>query len=319
MRAALVTAPSRLEVVEVPDPAPGPGEVLIQTEVAAICGSDLHLAAEGGNGIPGSPGHEAVGVVVESRSASLVAGTRVLCTPPAAVAACFADLQVLPPSAVVPVPDGVPADRLVLAQQLGTAIFAMKRFWPATAEPRAAAVVGTGPAGLAFVQLLRRAGFEQVIVSDLSPARLATATSYGATTVVDAPDEDVVAVVEAVTEGVGVDLAIEAAGTAATRHQVMRMVRDEGRIGLFGLYGDEELETWPMRAVFRKRATLDLTWNAQLEDGLTSFAEAVEIVSAAAPDAPTMLTHTFGLEDVAEAFALAGDPSRGAGKVALAF
>ncbi|MFJ9316325.1 zinc-binding dehydrogenase [Pimelobacter simplex] len=319
MRAALVTAPSRLEVVEVPDPAPGPGEVLIRTEVAAICGSDLHLAAEGGNGIPGSPGHEAVGVVVESRSASLVAGTRVLCTPPAAVAACFADLQVLPPSAVVLVPDGVPADRLVLAQQLGTAIFAMKRFWPATAEPRAAAVVGTGPAGLAFVQLLRRAGFEQVIVSDLSPARLATATSYGATTVVHAPDEDVVAVVEAVTEGVGVDLAIEAAGTAATRHQVMRMVRDEGRIGLFGLYGDDELETWPMRAVFRKRATLDLTWNAQLEDGLTSFAEAVELVTAAAPDAPTMLTHTFGLEDVAEAFALAGDPSRGAGKVALAF
>lgn len=326
MRAALVTAPSRVEVVEVPDPVPGPGEVLIRTEVAAICGSDLHLAAEGGNGIPGNPGHEAVGVVVESRSSLLPVGTRVLCTPPAAVSACFADLQVLPPSAVVPLPDGVPASRLVLAQQLGTAIFAMKRFWPAaparlpaTAEPRAAAVVGTGPAGLAFVQLLRRAGFAQVIVSDLSLARLATATSYGATTVVHAPGEDIVEVVEAVTEGVGVELAIEAAGTAATRHQVMRMVRDEGRIGLFGLYADDELESWPMKTVFRKRATLDLTWNAQLEDGLASFADAVDIVAAAGPDAPTMITHTFGIEDVAAAFALAGDPLRGAGKVALAF
>lgn len=324
MRAALVTAPRRIEVVEVADPVPGPGEVLIRTEVAAICGSDLHLAAEGGTGIPGNPGHEAVGVVTESRSPLLAAGTRVLCTPPAAVSACFADLQVLPPSAVVALPDGVPAERLVLAQQLGTAIFAMKRFWPAarlpaTAAPRAAAVVGTGPAGLAFVQLLRRAGFAQVIVSDLSPARLATASSYGATTVVHAPDDDIVAVVDELTGGVGVELAIEAAGTAATRHQAMRMVRDEGRIGLFGLYADDDLESWPMRDVFRRRATIDLTWNAQLEDGLASFAEAVAIVAAAGPDAPTMLTHTFGIEDVAEAFALAGDPSRGAGKVALTF
>lgn len=324
MRAALVTGPSRLEVVEVPAPVPGPGEVLIRTEVAAICGSDLHLASEGGNGIPGNPGHEAVGVVVESRTPALAVGTRVLCTPPAAVSACFADLQVLPPSAVVPVPDGVPASQLVLAQQLGTAIFAMKRFWPsvrlpATAEPRAAAVVGTGPAGLAFVQLLRRAGFAQVIVSDLSLARLATATSYGATTVVHAPGEDIVEVVDSLTGGVGVELAIEAAGTDATRHQVMRMVRDEGRIGLFGLYADEDLETWPMKTVFRKRATIDMTWNAQLEHGLASFADAVEIVAAAATDAPTMITHTFGIEEVAEAFALAGDPSRGAGKVALAF
>ena len=326
MRAALVTAPGRLEVVEAPEPVPASGELLVRTEIAAICGSDLHLAAEGGNGLPGSPGHEAVGVVLESRSPLVPAGTRVLCTPPASVAACFADLQVLRPSAVVPLPADLPASRLVLAQQLGTAIFAMKRFWPdvsarlpATASPRAAAVVGAGPAGLAFVQLLRRAGFEQVIVSDLSAARLAAATSYGATTVVHAPAEDVVAVVESLTDGVGVELAIEAAGTEVTRHQVMRMVRDEGRIGLFGLYADDELESWPMKTVFRKRATIDMTWNAQLEEGLASFADAVEIVAGAGPDAPTMISHTYGIEDVAEAFALAGDPLRGAGKVAIAF
>ena len=323
MRAALVTCPGRLEVVEAPTPVPGPGELLIRTEIAAICGSDLHAVREGGSGRPGHPGHEAVGVVLESRAPAIAAGTRVLCTPPAAVAACFADLQVLPASAVVPLPEGAP-ERLVLAQQLGTAVFAMKRFWPevrlpATAEPRAAAVVGTGPAGLAFVQLLRRAGFAQVIVSDLSPVRLATATSYGATRVVHAPDEDIVDVVHELTGGVGVELAIEAAGTDLTRHQVMRMVRDEGRIGLFGLYEDDGMAPWPLEEVFRRRATIDMTWNAQLEAGLASFVDAVDLVAAAPPDAPTMLTHTFGIEQVAEAFALAGDPLRGAGKVALVF
>jgi threonine dehydrogenase-like Zn-dependent dehydrogenase len=323
MRAASVTAPGRLEVVDAPDPAPAPGELLIRTEVAAICGSDLHVVSEGGNGLPGGPGHEAVGVVVESRSPVVAVGTRVLCAPPAAAAACFADLQVLPPSAVVPVPEGAP-ERLVLAQQLGTAVFAMKRFWPsvrlpATAEPRTAAVVGTGPAGLAFVQLLRRAGFEQVIVSDLSPARLATATSYGATRVVHAPGEDIVDVVDEITGGIGVELAIEAAGTDATRHQVMRMVRDEGRIGLFGLYEDDGPATWPLHTVFRKRATIDMTWNAQSEAGLSSFVDAVDMVAAAPADAPTMITHRFGLEQIADAFALAGDPMSGAGKVALTF
>ncbi|MBM7519347.1 zinc-dependent alcohol dehydrogenase [Nocardioides nitrophenolicus] len=324
MRAALVTGPGRLEVVDAPDPTPGAGELLIRTEVAAICGSDLHVAGEGGNGLPGGPGHESVGVVVESRSPVLAVGTRVLCTPPAAIAACFADLQVLPPSAVVPLPEGAAPERLVLAQQLGTAVFAMKRFWPsvrlpAVAEPRTAAVVGTGPAGLAFVQLLRRAGFERVIVSDLSPARLATATAYGATRVVHAPGEDVVEVVDALTDGVGVELAIEAAGTDATRHQAMRMVRDEGRVGLFGLYEDDGPATWPLRDVFRRRASIEMTWNAQLEPGLSSFAEAVDLVAAEPADAPTMITHRFGLSDIAEAFDLAGDPSRGAGKVAVTF
>lgn len=323
-----MVGPGALRVETVPDPVPGPGELLIRTELAAICGSDLHGIAEGpptppGTRLPGAPGHEAVGVVVESRTTELSVGTRVLCTPPAAVAACFAELQVLAPSAVVRLPEGS-ADRLVLAQQLGTAIFAMKRFWPAvrtasTAAPHTAAVVGAGPAGLAFVQLLRRAGFEQIVVSDLSPARLAIAAALGATVVVQAPEQDVVEVVLDLTSGVGVELAIEAAGTDVTRHQAMRMVRDEGRIGLFGLYEGDGLATYPFAEVFRRRATIDMTWNAQMETGLTSFAEAVDLIAAADHSTPTMITHTFDLERIDEAVALAADPCRGAGKVAVSF
>jgi threonine dehydrogenase-like Zn-dependent dehydrogenase len=106
--------------------------VLIRTEVAAICGSDLHAAAHATAAQPpGSPGHEAVGTIVESRSQRFAAGNRVLCVPAAASARCFAEFQVLPDAAIVRLPAAGPAAELVVAQQLGTAIFAMKRFWPA--------------------------------------------------------------------------------------------------------------------------------------------------------------------------------------------
>lgn len=326
MRAAILSGPGELVVESVPDPEPAEGEVLIRTEIAAICGSDLHGIADGPEGplgAPGAPGHEAIGYVVESQASGFPVGTRVLCTPPAAVARCFADLQVLPVSAAVPVPEG-PAERLVLAQQLGTAVFAMKRFWPpvrlaATRDPQAAVVTGVGPAGLAFVQLLRRAGFEQIIVSDLSLERLKTAEALGATTLIHAPTEDVVTAALDLTGGEGVELAIEAAGTDATRHQVMRVVRDEGRIGLFGLYESYGMSTYPLAEVFRRRATIDMTWNAQMEEGLASFAEAVDLVSGLGVSAPSMISHTFDLEQIDQAVALAADPLGGACKVAVSF
>jgi len=297
--------------------------LLIRTQLAAICGSDLHLLATGTRGEPGSPGHESVGVVLQSNDPAVAVGTSVLCVPLAAGATAFAELQVQPASAVLPLPWDEP-QRFLLAQQLGTAIFAMKRFWPqvrlpASARPATAAVVGAGPAGLAFVQLLHRAGFRQIVVSDLSPRRLRLARAYGATDTVLVPERDIVAAVADLTDGVGVDLAIEAAGSSATRAQVMRVVRDEGRIGLFGLAESTGLEQYPFDEVFHRRATIEMTWNAQAEPGLSSFREAIDLVASAAADTPPMISDAVPLEQIGAAFALAGDPARGAGKVAVTF
>jgi threonine dehydrogenase-like Zn-dependent dehydrogenase len=241
MLAAVLAGRRRWTVEDVPVPPTGDGEVLVRTEVAAVCGSDLHAAAAARSALaPGAPGHEAVGTIVASRSPRLTPGDRVLCVPAAAEARCFAEFQVLPDTAVVPLPragtgDGLTAEELVVAQQLGTAIFAMKRFWPGgDGSGRTAAVLGAGPAGIAFVTLLRRAGFSRVVASDLAPARLTAAAARGADEVVNAAEHDAVDAVMRLTGGAGADLVVEAAGRDATRHQAMRIVRVDGRIGLFG-------------------------------------------------------------------------------------
>jgi threonine dehydrogenase-like Zn-dependent dehydrogenase len=319
--AAVLTGPRRWQVDDVAVPSPQAGEVLIRTEIAAICGSDVHAAAGAGSARPpGYPGHEAVGTIVESRSPRFAAGDRVLCVPPAATARCFAQFQVLADTSVIPLPSGPPAGELVVAQQLGTAIFAMKRFWPAgDGSGRTAAVLGTGPAGLAFVTLLRRAGFHRIVASDLSPARLAAAAGLGAGTVVNAARQDTLDVVMQLTGGAGADLAIEAAGRDVTRHQAMRMVAVGGRIGLFGVEEKPGLSTYPLAEVFRRRPTIEMTWGAQFEPGLVSFAEAAAHVTADGARISGLVTHRIGLADIGKAFRLAADPQAGAIKVAITF
>jgi threonine dehydrogenase-like Zn-dependent dehydrogenase len=319
--AAVLTGRHQWRVAEVPVPATAPGEVLIRTEIAAVCGSDLHAAADATSAQPpGYPGHEAVGTVIESRSERFGPGDRVLCVPPAATSRCFAQFQVLAEASVIPLPPLVPASELVVAQQLGTAIFAMKRFWPARdGSGRTAAVLGTGPAGLAFVALLRRAGFDRVVVSDLSAARLAVAAELGASTLVNAAEQDVLDVVMELTSGDGVDLVIEAAGRDASRHQAMRMVAVEGRIGLFGVEEKPGLSSYPLAEVFRRRPTIEMTWGAQFETGLTSFAEAATLVTAGGTGISGLVSHQIPLDGIEKAFQLAGDPQAGAIKVAITF
>jgi threonine dehydrogenase-like Zn-dependent dehydrogenase len=319
--AAMLTGRHQWRVADVPAPPVAAGEVLIRTEVAAICGSDLHAAADATSAQPpGYPGHEAVGTVTQSRNPLFAEGDRVLCVPPAATARCFAELQVLDDTSVIPLRSAAPAEELVVAQQLGTAIFAMKRFWPARdGTGRTAAVLGTGPAGLAFVTLLRRAGFARIVASDLSPARLAVATELGADVVVNAAEQDALDVVMQLTGGTGADVVIEAAGRDATRHQAMRMVRDEGRIGLFGVEEKPGLSTYPLAEVFRRRPTIEMTWGAQFEPGLTSFVEAAADVSGGSTGIRRLVTHRIGLDAIGNAFELASDPQASAVKVAITF
>lgn len=321
MLAAVLTGRHQWRVADVPVPSVGAGEVLIRTEAAAICGSDLHAAADATSAQPpGYPGHEAVGTIVESRSPRFAAGDRVLCVPPAATARCFAQFQVLADTSVIALPSAAPAEELVVAQQLGTAIFAMKRFWPARdGRGRTAAVLGTGPAGLAFVALLRRAGFARIVASDLSPTRLAVAAELGAGTVVSAADQDALDVVMQLTDGGGADLVIEAAGRDATRHQAMRMVAVEGRIGLFGVEEKPGLSTYPLAEVFRRRPTIEMTWGAQFEPGLASFVEAAADVTSGVCSISGLVSHSIALGGIEQAFQLAGDPQAGAIKVAITF
>lgn len=191
------------------------GQVLVRTRLAAICGSDLHkVFGETGPEQfpcpPGYPGHEGVGEVIESRTDAHRPGDLVLTTPTGPWSAAFADYQAVAAEFVVPLPDGLELEASLMAQQLGTVIFALKRFWSGP-PGETATVIGAGTAGLHFAQLLKLAGFARVIVADLCPHRLAAARRLGADATVLAPGESVVEATMDLTAGRVAELVVEAA------------------------------------------------------------------------------------------------------------
>lgn len=323
MRASLVRARGVIECVETAAPELAAGTVLVRTLHASLCGSDLHhlytpLGDHHDHGRPGSPGHEAVGVVVDSDAESFPIGQFVLTTPDVHQAACFAEYQVLTPDYLVPLPSGIPPEQLVLAQPLGTVIFGLKHFMP-HAIPETALVLGQGCIGLFFTWLLKRAGVHRVIASDLEPARRTLSRAFGADLSVDPNAGSVLDVVMDMTDARGAALVIEAAGTDASRIESLHAGAEGATVGFFGLPTGAVMDGFPTEALYRKKLTVRAVHGTQAEPQLASFRAALDLIGTGAIDVAPLLTHHFPLERIGEAFAAAHDRRDGLLKASITF
>lgn len=323
MRACTVVAPGQVCLADLPVPEPGSGEVLIRTIASAICASDFHTLD---HGIPGLPrgdgpsdriGHESIGTVVESRSARFAPGERVLIAPTLEYGRAFAEYQAVPDRYLLALPAEPDAVHLLMGQQLGTVIYAMKSFLgPCT--PDCAVVFGLGPAGLNFVQYLRHLGVATIIGVDRHAWRLRAAAEMGARYTVDAKTVEPVSAIEALTAGRFADLVVEAAGSNVTRRQAAQSVAHGGRIGFFGIPDDCEPDfAFPFGEVFRRMPTIAMAVNAQDEPGLSSFEEAVRLISTGRMQPDALVSHHFELGDIAAALRAARIPEPGVRKVVV--
>lgn len=315
MRAAYLAAPGEIAVADFPVREPAEGEVLVRMSYASICGSDVHNVFDGFHGPdaigrPGFPGHEGVGIVARSRSEAFAAGDRVLTVPHSGVGGCFAEYLVVPGAFLVGVPETLGDETAMLAQQLGTAIYALKRF--VFEEPREVAVViGAGSAGLLFAQLLRLQGFSTVIVSDPEAGRRAHAARLGADAV--EPGALAAAVADA-TSGHGADAIIEAAGSDACRREAIELVRPRGTVGFFGFPEPPGTMVFPTFECFIKSVRVEFISNTQGEPGLVSFATAIEMLADGRIDPAGIYGTRYTLDAAAEALAEARRAT-GPGKV----
>lgn len=319
MLAGFMPEHGRVEVGDFPIPRIVDGQVLVRTSRASICGSDVHVvfhgfAAAAAFGRAGFPGHEGLGEVVESRSPDFAVGMQVLTVPPGWRGGCFAQYQAVDDRFLIPLPPDADPDRLLLGQQLGTVIFALRKFWQG-GEAGVATVIGAGSAGLFFLQLLRQIGFSAVVVSDLEPSRLEVARRLGADVTVHAPGESVVDATMDVSDGRGADLVIEAAGYDACRDQAVQAVRKQGRIGFFGFPERRGLAPFPLELAFRRAATMEFVVDTQFEPGLRSFREAVAAIIEGRIDVDHCLQPRIALCDLPAALELARD--RRAIKIAI--
>jgi L-iditol 2-dehydrogenase len=300
------------------------GEVLVRTAYASICGSDLHAVFGGAppRSAPapaGYPGHESVGEVVESRSPGFAPGDQVLTVPQFTDGRCMAEYQALPGSACLRLPGGAPPDQLLMAQQLGTVVYALRQN-TLDLIGTDAAVIGQGSAGAFFTFLLKRAGAARVLVSDLSPARLAYSRQMGADLTVDARTGDFRSAVSEATGGHGAGLVVEAVGSRETFPLSLELAAPGATVLWFGLpEGRGDAYPFSFGQFFRRQLTAYSAFGAQGEPGLASFRHAVALIASGAIDVSPLLSHMLPIDRVEEAFHMAHDRTDGALKVSIEY
>ena len=324
MRAGQMHGVNVMRCVETPIPAIDDGQILVKTHMASICGSDLHIVCHGAgitHSMPcphGFPGHEGVGEVVESRS-DIAPGTKVLCFPRAANAEGFSEYQRMYSKYVLPLPDtGVSTPELLMAQQLGTVIFAARQR-PVDVVGRTVLVLGQGSAGLFWTYWLKRSGAARVIAADLSADRLTVSTTFGADVTLNVGEIDVTEAMRELT-GEGADYVVEAVGRRETLFQSIELVRPGGDLMWFGLPDTDDSVPISFAKFFRKRLTATSTYGAQDEGDAVSFRTALDLISGRQIDVAPLLSHVYPVEEINTAFAVANDPTpSGALKVSITF
>lgn len=213
---AVICQNTELSVVDLPEPKPAKGQVLVEVLRCGICGSDLHVrhhcdhmkALLGKVGyaknFPAQTdavvfGHEFCCEVLEHGpdcERKIKVGTRIVAQPllrngddidmaglSLKATGAYAERMLLQESALVPVPNGLSSDMAALTEPMAVGLHAVRR--SEIKKKDLAIVIGCGPVGLAVICLLKAKGINTVVASDFSAARRALATKCGADIVVD--------------------------------------------------------------------------------------------------------------------------------------
>ena len=304
-----------VRVVDVPDPIPGPDEVVVATVVSAICGSEMH-AYRGDGQVSGNGGHEAAGVVerLGTNVTGIKVGQRVGASAISGCGRCsfcargqytwcdnrkfygsmHAEKLVVATNACHLLPDDVPWEVGVLISGDGLGV----PYHSSTRMPQdgvdSVAVFGLGPVGLGSVLLQTYLG-RRVAGVDLSDYRLDYAMKLGARWSIKAGTSTTVEQIVEVTAGQGVDIAIEAAGKPETAKQCFAAARKGGTVVFNGEQG--QLPLSPSDDFIRRDITALGSWFyhfREFGDMLRLYRNGLRVSD--------LVSHTYPLADAPEAF-----------------
>lgn len=380
MKACAVTAPGRIELIDVPSPPLGPRDVRIAPAAVGVCGTDFHIFAgesnfhcdADGRAIPFEVapqvlGHEITGTVVERGRdvTDLELGARVVvdqgrnCRSEHRAPVCaycatgdshqcafyrehgitgllggFAEQLVVPAVNAVALATPLAAEAAAMTEPLACVLhcadfgarartrFAFDGDAKGRQRVRTAVVLGAGPAGLLFVQVLRaRYDFDgAIVVSDPSPTKRALAAALGAVAV--APD-DVDAAVLQHSGGRRAELLIEAAGTGHVYAQIPNLIQKQATVLLYGI-GHGAAPLAHLTPLQWREAVLVTSVGASggfdTDGRPTVYRDALRLLERRAVQVDALVTHRYrGLAAVPDAFAGAhADPGYVKGVALLA-
>jgi 2-desacetyl-2-hydroxyethyl bacteriochlorophyllide A dehydrogenase len=256
MRAIVLDRPGSFRVAEVPDPTPGPGQVVVKVDCCGICGTDIHIM-DGEfppTPYPITPGHEFAGTVAAvgpDVTMDLPVGARVavdpgiycgycrrcragrgnLCENWAAIGdtidGAFAEYVAVPAANVYRLPDGFDGQAAAMIEPLACAVHGLRRLGPVFGD--SILLTGAGTMGLLLLQLLTHAGAGAVTVVDRVSDRLQVAGKLGAARVVTDIGELAGEKFEIVVDATGVPVVLQAAPVEQVRGGLQRLRRVAGR------------------------------------------------------------------------------------------
>ncbi|MDR3793500.1 MAG: galactitol-1-phosphate 5-dehydrogenase [Terracidiphilus sp.] len=321
MKSLLLTEYKRLEIAEMPVPQAGPGEVLVRVEACGICGSDVH-GYDGSTGRRIPPivmGHEAAGTVaaVGAGVNSYAVGDRVTfdstiycgkcaCCQRGEINLCedrqvigvscdeyrrhgaFAEYVALSERILYRLPADFSFSDAAMLEAVSVGLHGVKVLELAGGET--ALVVGAGMIGLLALQAAKALGCKRVIAADVDASRLALAKLVGADETICASGGELVAAVLELTEGRGVDVALEAVGCNVTVQAAIDATRKGGKVALIGNIAPEV--TLPLQKV--------VTRQIRLQGSCASAGEyplAIELIAAGKIQVRSLITAVAPLEE----------------------
>ncbi len=332
MKFGRLAGPGTVVLEERSEPAPGLGEVTVTLAACGVCGTDLEKL-RGNYRTAGLIGHEPVGRVakVGDRVRDLEVGDRVFVHHHVPCYACevcargdytfcptysktnldpggFAETFRVPRenverNAVLKLDPKVDWDSGALLEPAGCALTAIRKV--GMPERATVLILGLGPVGILYARLVRALGASWVGGTEVAALRRSAAERGGINITVDPRDPTAVrAVVDAATNGRGVDLAVVATGHPSVVKSATELVRRGGTVNLFGLPEagsrlDADLQDLYLRGV--RLVPSYATTEADL-------AEVHRLVAHGELSIADLVTHRVPLERIAEAFRLAGRP-----------
>ncbi|MCX5495315.1 NAD(P)-dependent alcohol dehydrogenase [Kaistia dalseonensis] len=352
MKAAIFVEPGRIVLDEKPIPDVGPLDALIRLTTTTICGTDVHILKGEYPVAKGlTIGHEPVGIIEKLGSAvqGFREGQRVIAgaiTPSGHSYACLCGCgsqdgagtkhgfkamggwkfgntidgcqaeYVLVPDAIAnlsPVPDGLTDEQVLMCPDIMSTGFSGAESGKIRIGD-AVVVFALGPIGLCAVAGAKLMGATTIIGVDTVPARLEVAKKLGATHVVDFKAENPLDAIARITDGRGVDVAIEALGTQTTFESGLRALRPGGTLSSLGVYSTD------------LRIPLD-AFSAGLGDnkivttlcpgGKERMRRLMSVIESQRVDLKPLVTHRFKLDQIEEAYELFANQRDGVLKVAI--